>query len=167
MASAEPGTFDACLRTAVLPAISDGAAKRNTCQKGKFHGITASTGPSGWKLTKLLAASVLTACDARSAGPCSAKCSQTSAHFSTSARPWVTGLPISRAIWAACSRASERRMPAAARRTPARSSRGVRRQMAKARAASSIRAEASSALASGKLATTSPVAGFRTCMPAG
>ena len=29
------------------PAISAGAANRNTCQYGKFHGITASTGPSG------------------------------------------------------------------------------------------------------------------------
>ena len=28
-------------------AYNAGAAKRNTCQNGKFHGITASTGPSG------------------------------------------------------------------------------------------------------------------------
>jgi len=28
-------------------AMSAGAAKRMTCQKGKFHGMTASTGPSG------------------------------------------------------------------------------------------------------------------------
>ena len=32
-----------------LPATSAGAAKRMTCQNGKFHGMTASTTPSGWK----------------------------------------------------------------------------------------------------------------------
>ena len=46
--SAHCGTFEACLSSTTLPAISAGAAKRNTCQNGKFHGITASTGPSGW-----------------------------------------------------------------------------------------------------------------------
>ena len=35
------------MRIPTLPAISAGAAKRKTCQKGKFHGITARTGPSG------------------------------------------------------------------------------------------------------------------------
>ena len=48
MASAHCGTFEACLRSPVLPAISAGAAKRNTCQNGKFHGMTARIGPSGW-----------------------------------------------------------------------------------------------------------------------
>ena len=51
IASAHCGTFDACLSRPTLPAISAGAAKRNTCQNGKFHGITASTGPSGSKRT--------------------------------------------------------------------------------------------------------------------
>jgi hypothetical protein len=32
-----------------LPATSAGAAKRITCQKGKFQGITARTAPSGSK----------------------------------------------------------------------------------------------------------------------
>ena len=32
MASAEPGTFAACLSTATLPAIRAGAAKRKNCQ---------------------------------------------------------------------------------------------------------------------------------------
>ena len=49
MASAQPGTFEACLSTPPLPAISAGAAKRNTCQKGKFQGMIASTRPSGSK----------------------------------------------------------------------------------------------------------------------
>ena len=52
IASAQPGTLLACFSTAPLPAISAGAAKRNTCQNGKFHGITASTTPSGLKVTK-------------------------------------------------------------------------------------------------------------------
>ena len=51
IASAVRGTFEACLRIAALPAMSAGAAKRKTCQNGKFHGITASTGPSGSKRT--------------------------------------------------------------------------------------------------------------------
>ncbi len=51
MANAQPGTFEACLSSPALPAISAGAANRNTCQKGKFHGITASTTPMGWKVT--------------------------------------------------------------------------------------------------------------------
>ena len=42
------GTFEACLRSPTLPAISAGAAKRIACHSGKFHGMTARTGPSGW-----------------------------------------------------------------------------------------------------------------------
>ena len=34
-----------------FPAMSAGAAKRMTCHSGKFHGITASTGPNGWYVT--------------------------------------------------------------------------------------------------------------------
>ena len=45
--SAAPGTFEACFSTPTLPAISEGAANRTTCQSGKFHGMIASTGPSG------------------------------------------------------------------------------------------------------------------------
>ena len=51
IASEHCGTLEACLSTAVLPAMSAGAAKRNTCQKGKFQGIIASTTPSGSKAT--------------------------------------------------------------------------------------------------------------------
>jgi hypothetical protein len=47
MAPAQPGTFEACLSRIVFPAISAGAAKRKACQSGKFHGMMASTGPSG------------------------------------------------------------------------------------------------------------------------
>ena len=50
MARADRGTLEACLSNPTLPAIRAGAAKRNTCQKGKFHGMTASTGPIGrWR----------------------------------------------------------------------------------------------------------------------
>ena len=51
IASAHCGTFEACLSRPALPAISAGAAKRKTCQKGKFHGITARMMPSGSKRT--------------------------------------------------------------------------------------------------------------------
>ena len=47
MASAQRGTVVACLSSAVLPTIRVGARKRNTCQMGKFHGITANTQPIG------------------------------------------------------------------------------------------------------------------------
>ena len=47
MARAHCGTFEACLRRPVLPAITAGAAKRKTCHRGKFQGMIARTGPSG------------------------------------------------------------------------------------------------------------------------
>jgi hypothetical protein len=48
MASAQRGTLGACLRIPQLPAMTPGAAKRKACQNGKFHGMIASTTPSGW-----------------------------------------------------------------------------------------------------------------------
>ncbi len=45
--SAHCGTLLACLSRATLPAMNAGARKRNTCQIGKFHGITANTQPIG------------------------------------------------------------------------------------------------------------------------
>ena len=48
MASAVWGTLDACFRRPTLPSIKAGAAKRMTCHIGKFHGMTARTGPRGW-----------------------------------------------------------------------------------------------------------------------
>ena len=51
ISSAQRGTLEACFKIPALPAMSAGAAKRKTCQKGKFHGMTASTGPSGSKRT--------------------------------------------------------------------------------------------------------------------
>ena len=68
-------------------AIIAGMAKRNTCQNGKFHGITASTTPSGKKFTKLFPASVSTGSGARKRAPFLAVHRQTHAHFSTSAIP--------------------------------------------------------------------------------
>ena len=50
-ARADCGTFEACLRTIPLPAIRLGAPERKTCQNGKFHGMIASTTPSGSKAT--------------------------------------------------------------------------------------------------------------------
>ena len=47
IARAQPGTFGACFSTPTLPAIRVGAANRNTCQSGKFHGMIAKTAPSG------------------------------------------------------------------------------------------------------------------------
>ena len=51
-----------------------GAANLITCQRGKFQGITASTGPIGWYFTYelFLAAVVVTSSSASIAGACSA-----------------------------------------------------------------------------------------------
>ena len=46
-ASAQPVVLGECLSSAALPAISAGAVNRNTCHSGKFHGMTASTTPTG------------------------------------------------------------------------------------------------------------------------
>src|SRR6266850_5085501 len=51
MASEQPETLDACFSRQAFPAIKAGAAKRKTCQKGKFQGITARTTPRGWNAT--------------------------------------------------------------------------------------------------------------------
>ena len=51
MASAQTGTLEECFRSTAFPAIRAGAANRNTCQKGKFQGMTASTHPKGRKAT--------------------------------------------------------------------------------------------------------------------
>ena len=40
-------TFDACLRRNPFPDSMIGPAARMTCQRGKFHGITARTVPIG------------------------------------------------------------------------------------------------------------------------
>ncbi len=65
MASAHWGTFEACFSRPTFPAISAGAAKRNTCQNGKFQGITASTGPSGSARTNERVALAFTSSSAR------------------------------------------------------------------------------------------------------
>ena len=65
IARAHCGTFEACLSRPTFPAINAGAAKRNTCQKGKFQGIIARIGPIGRYRTKLFFAPVSTASSAR------------------------------------------------------------------------------------------------------
>ena len=54
--------------------MSAGAAKRMTCQSGKFQGMTASTGPMGWYFTNepRLAAVVVTGSSASMDAACSA-----------------------------------------------------------------------------------------------
>ena len=66
-------TLLACLRRATFPAMRLGATNRNTCQNGKFHGITARIGPRGSYRTKDLDASVGIASSARNAAALSAK----------------------------------------------------------------------------------------------
>ena len=47
IASAQPNTLDACFSTTAFPAMNAGAAARNTCQSGKFHGMIASNVHNG------------------------------------------------------------------------------------------------------------------------
>ena len=72
IARAHWGTLEACFSSPTLPAIRAGAAKRKTCQKGKFQGITASTGPNGWYRTNVLLASVRTSSGCNRRSPLSA-----------------------------------------------------------------------------------------------
>ncbi len=73
IASAQPDTFEACFSMPAFPAINVGAAKRKTCQKGKFQGITARTRPSGLKVTNERDASVPTGSGAKKRAAFSAK----------------------------------------------------------------------------------------------
>jgi hypothetical protein len=73
--SAVCGTLLACLSSPTLPASSAGAAKRTACHSGKFHGMIASTGPSGCQRTyarPARTAAASTSSSARNAGPWSA-----------------------------------------------------------------------------------------------
>ena len=72
MATAEAWTFGACFTSTEFPAIIAGTANLNTCQNGKFQGITPSITPKGSKETKLLSASELIFCSARKLIPLSA-----------------------------------------------------------------------------------------------
>jgi hypothetical protein len=65
IATAQPDTLGECFSSAPFPAISAGAAKRTTCQNGKFHGMIATTTPIGSKTTRLSSASVSTRSSAR------------------------------------------------------------------------------------------------------
>ena len=56
----------------MLPAISAGAAKRMTCQKGKFHGMIASTVPSGLERHVALGGARLVRLVGEKLGGCSA-----------------------------------------------------------------------------------------------
>jgi hypothetical protein len=61
------------LRSPTFPAASAGAAKRTTCQNGKFHGITASTTPNGsYRTRPTPCASSTRVSGATNRGPCSA-----------------------------------------------------------------------------------------------
>ena len=50
--SAVSGVAEAGLRTTVQPAARAGAILRVTIVAGKFHGVTAATGPTGWRNTQ-------------------------------------------------------------------------------------------------------------------
>ncbi len=71
-ARAVRGTFGACFNSPTLPAMTAGAMNRVTCQRGKFHGMIASTAPSGWLTIRPVAPPRSTTSVASSRSPCSA-----------------------------------------------------------------------------------------------
>ena len=117
MASAQPVTLEACLSRPALPAMSAGAAKRNTCQNGKVPGHDREHGARAARRRRSCGdASVgdgLVGQEAARRGRRSSR--QTQAHFSISARPAASGLPISRAMSRASSSRRASRRSAAAR----------------------------------------------------
>src|SRR5206468_8542099 len=56
-------------KTIVFPAINEGAANRNACQYGKFHGIILAITPKGWKVIIVLLASLFSDSLLRSRSP--------------------------------------------------------------------------------------------------
>mmetsp|Transcript_86902 Transcript_86902/g.151244 ORF Transcript_86902/g.151244 Transcript_86902/m.151244 type:complete len:225 (-) Transcript_86902:304-978(-) len=72
MAFAQVMTLEACFRSMVFPAERPQAACRNTCQNGKFQGMTIKITPRGWKVTKLFWLDVATCSGARNCGRCCA-----------------------------------------------------------------------------------------------
>src|SRR6266704_6140057 len=161
--SAVCGTFDACLSRPALPAIRAGAANRMTCQSGKFHGMTASTGPIGWYRTYALVALTAAASagwSARSCSACSAKNRHPVAHLSTSALAAASVLPISVVIVAAMPSRSAPSRSAAARIHCARCANDVPCSAANPPIARLSRSSTCASDIASKVLTTSPVAGL-------
>jgi hypothetical protein len=158
-ASPHPGVHGACLSRKLLPATRAGAANRMYCQNGKFHGMMANTTPSGSYCTQLLEASEGNTSAASQRGPCSATYSQVTAHFSISALPSASGLPISAAIRRASSSARARSAGARARASAARSRTGVRRKRSNVAWARDTARSTSAAVAVGNGGDATPVLG--------
>ena len=54
MASAVSGVSEAGLSTTVQPAASAGPILRVAIAAGKFHGVTSTETPTGWRMTRIL-----------------------------------------------------------------------------------------------------------------
>jgi hypothetical protein len=158
-ASAHCGVLGACFRSTVLPASSAGAAKRTTCQNGKFQGINASSGPSGSKRTPTLRPSPSRGSNASSLGPSSAAQRHPTAHFLASASPSDTGLPISCAAIRANATASRSNRSARRRTRGALSAGSALRLVRNASAETASACFTSSAVAVGCGGSISPVLG--------
>ncbi len=140
--------------------MSAGAAKRTTCHSGKFHGITARTGPSGWYRTRLRPADDSITSSASSDSACSANQRIALAHFDASPFAEANVLPISVVSTRAMSGISPSSSSAAVTSSRARSANVVRRNVSNVAAARASRASTSSAVWSSNVCSTSPVAGF-------
>ncbi len=164
------GTFDACLSSPTLPAIRAGAANRMACHRGKFQGMTASTGPRGCQAAYAPSAPTAAASagsSARNDSACSAKYRQALAHFRTSALAATRVFPISVVMMVAMRSTSDSRISAARTIQPARSANVVFRYVANLDAARARMRSTSVSEISSKVFSTAPVAGLVVAMGMG
>ncbi len=163
IASAVSGVSLAGLRITVQPAASAGPILRVAIAAGKFHGVTSTQTPTGWRTTRIRLAplgAVPTMPEPRTAS--SANQRKNSAAYVTSPLASVSALPFSRLISFARSSARADISSQARRRCSPRTRGAVAAQAGPASAAASTAAIASASPPLATEAITPPVAGSST-----
>src|SRR3954453_19381874 len=157
------GGSDAGLSTTGQPAARAGPILRGAIAAGKFHGVTSTAIPTGWRTTRIRFApdgAVVSSPEARTAS--SAYHRKNSAAYATSPRASGSALPFSSDIRWAISSARAVISSKARRSTSARSRGAVVAQSRAAASAASTARIPSSTVPSATVVTTSPVAGSTT-----
>ncbi|MCY1365300.1 hypothetical protein D9M69_521400 [compost metagenome] len=159
-----PGVSSAGLMTTLQPAASALASLRAGRLAGKFHGVKAATGPTGWRITdceRMPSTRGGTRRPYRRLASSAWK-SMMSADSVTSRSDSASGLPCSRVSTCAIVFACARMFCAAARRMLQRSSALLARHCTKPRRADAAASASSSRPASGSCAMVASVAGLTT-----
>src|SRR3954453_7140639 len=157
------GGSDAGLSTTGQPAARAGPILRGAIAAGKFHGVTSTAIPTGWRTTRIRFApdgAVVSSPEARTAS--SAYHRKNSAAYATSPRASGSALPFSSDIRWAISSARAVISSKARRSTSARSRGAVAAQSAAAASAASTALIASSTVPFATVVSTPPVAGSTT-----